>query len=197
MDSRVIVAGAAGWLCLGALLLALFPALAAAGDSFRVEYFTIRGATAGDLRADLKRLGPVGETGVRGDAYTEYRIAWKFSMNFNDGSCRARDAAVDLDVKMLLPRWEPPPEVTPELVQTWDRFSAVLREHEDGHHRIAVAAAKEVRRKLGKRTRATSCEALKRKLDDTVNSVLREYRKKQAAFDADTDFGRKQTTGIL
>ena len=183
--------------CLAVLLITLVPALAAGKDSFRIEYFAIRGATAQELRADLKRVGPVGETGIRGDAYTEYRIAWKFSMNFKDGSCRARDADVDLDVTMLLPRWEQPPEVPPELVQTWNRFSAVLREHEDGHHHIAVAAAKEVRRRLGKRTRAASCEALKVKLDDTVKTVLGEYRKKQADFDADTDFGRKQTTGIL
>ena len=198
LGSRAIAARArTRQLRLGVLLLALFPVLAVAKDSFRIEYFTIRGSTASDLRADLKRLGPVGETGIRGDAYTEYRIAWKFSMNFKDGSCRARDAGVDLDVRMLLPRWEQSPEVPSELVQTWDRFSAVLREHEDGHHRIAVAAAKEVRRKLGKRTRAASCEALKVKLDDTVNTVLREYRKKQADFDADTDFGRKQTSGML
>lgn len=182
---------------LGAALLATFPALAAGKDSFRIEYFTVRGATPRELRTDLNRLGPVGETGIRGDAYTEYRIAWKFSMNLKDGTCRALDANVDLEVTMRLPRWERPDGVPADLGQTWDHFSAVLREHEDGHHRIAVAAAQEVRRKLGKRSSASSCEALKKKLDGTVDKVLREYRSKQAGFDADTDFGRKQTAGIL
>jgi len=181
----------------GAVLLALIPALAAGQDSFRIEYFTIQGATARELRADLKRLGPVGETGIRGDAYTEYRIAWQFSMTLKDGSCRAHDVNVDLDVTMLLPRWKKPAGAPAALVETWGRFSAVLRDHEDGHHRIAVAAAKEVRRKLGKRIRAASCEALKVRLTDTANAVLREYRDKQADYDEQTDFGRKQTTGIL
>jgi predicted secreted Zn-dependent protease len=127
-------------------LLALIPALAAARDSFRIEYFTIRGSTMTELRDDLKRVGPVGETGMRGDAYTEYRIAWQSSMTFKDGSCRAHDVNVDLDVTMLLPRWEKPASVTAELVHSWEGFSAVLREHEDGHYRLAVEAAQEVRR---------------------------------------------------
>ena len=182
---------------LGAALLAIWPALAAGKDSFRIEYFTIRGATARELRTDLSRLGPVGETGLRGDAYTEYRIAWQFTMTPKDGSCRAHDMNVDLDVKMLLPRWDKPAKVAPELVRTWERFSAVLREHEDGHHRIAVAAAKEVRRRLGQRMRADRCETLEARLTDIANGVLAEYRRRQAGYDDQTDFGRKQTTGLL
>ena len=178
-------------------LLALIPALASAKDSFRIEYFTIRGSTAPELRADLRRLGPVGETGMRGDAYTEYRIAWQSSMTFKDGSCRAHDVNVDLDVTMLLPRWEKPASAAAELVQAWDGFSAVLREHEDGHHRLAVEAAKEVRRELGKRIRAASCDSLKVRLNDIVNAVLSEYRDKQAHYDEKTDYGRKQTSGAL
>lgn len=180
-----------------ALVLALCPAFAAAEDSFRIDYFTIRGATTREMRADLKRLGPVGETGIIGDAYTEYRIAWQFSMAFKSGSCRAEDVNVDLDVTMLLPRWEQPASVSPELIQTWDRFSAVLREHEDGHHRIAIAAAKDVRRALGKRVRAASCDTLKARLNDAANAVLSDYRSKQADYDARTDFGRNQTGGLL
>jgi predicted secreted Zn-dependent protease len=174
----------------------LWPALAAA-DSFRVENFAIHGATAQDLRADLSRLGPVGDTGIRGDAYTEYRIAWKFSMTLKGRSCRADNAAVELDVTMRLPSWVPPEGVDAQLIATWDRFSEVLREHEDGHHRLAIAAAAEVRRRLRGRVGAASCLALRKKLDDTVNQVLRDYREKQQDYDRDTDYGRAQGTNIL
>jgi predicted secreted Zn-dependent protease len=179
------------------ILVALFPALATGKDSFRIEYFAIHGSTAKELRADLKRLGPVGETGIRGDAYTEYRIAWQFSMTLKDGWCRAHDVNVDLDVTMLLPRWAKPDTASPTLVQTWNDFSVVLREHEDGHHRLAVEAANEVRRRLGKRIRAASCETLKARLTDIANATLLEYREKQADYDERTDYGRKQSTGIL
>jgi predicted secreted Zn-dependent protease len=171
--------------------------MAGAKDTFRIEYFTIRGSTATELRADLKRLGPVGETGMRGDAYTQYRIAWQSSMTLKDGSCRAHDVNVDLDVTMMLPRWEKPATATAKLVKSWDGFSAVLRDHEDGHHRLAMEAANEVRRKLGKHIRAASCDALKIRLNDIANAVLREYRDKQEDYDERTDHGRKQTAGAL
>lgn len=180
-----------------AVLATLFASLANARDSFRIEYFTIHGSTAKSLRADLSRLGPVGETGIRGDAYTEYRIAWQASMTFKEGSCRAHDVNVDLDVTMRLPRWEKPADASPDLVRSWEAFSAVLRDHEDGHHRLAIAAAKEVRRRLGKRLQASSCEILKVRLNDIANAALLEYRNKQQDYDEQTDHGRKQTTGIL
>jgi predicted secreted Zn-dependent protease len=179
------------------LALVGLPILAHGKDSFRIEYFAIRGTTAQQLRADLSRLGPVGETGIRGDGYTEYRIAWKFTMTLNDGVCRASDANVDLDVIMRLPRWNPPAGVPKRLVDTWERFSQVLREHEDEHHRLAIAAAREVQRELRARKRAPTCEALKIRLNATANKVLARYREKQLAYDLDTDYGRAQGTGLL
>jgi predicted secreted Zn-dependent protease len=166
-------------------------------DSFRVESFDIHGNTARQLRDDLTRRGPVGETGIPGDAYTEYRIAWKFSMRMNDGVCRVDNVVVDLDVTMQLPRWVPPAGTSPQLVDTWKRFSRDLRAHEDGHYRLAMAAAEEVRRKLQARIRAPSCDRLKAKLNDRANDVLREYRERQHRYDLDTDYGRARGTPLL
>ena len=172
-----------------ACLLAL-PAVAAARDSFRIEYFDLRGSTARELRADLSRVGPVGETGVRGDGYTQYDIAWRFSMELKDGACSAQDVEVDLAVTMRLPRWSPPAGVPSELRQTWERFSGDLRKHEDGHHKIARSAARAVKRKLKRRIEAASCEALKAKMNTAATDVLREYRAKQHEYDLETDYGR-------
>jgi predicted secreted Zn-dependent protease len=172
-----------------ACLLAM-PAAATAKDSFRIEYFELQGTTARELRADLSRLGPVGETGIRGDGYTEYNIAWRFSMELKDGVCSPQEVEVDLAVTMKLPRWYPPAGVTSELRQTWDRFSDDLREHEDGHHKIARSAARAVKRKLKRRIDAPSCEALKVKMNTAATDVLREYRAKQQEYDLETDYGR-------
>ena len=92
---------------------------------------------------------------------------------------------------------EPPPARAPELVEAWDKVSIALREHEDGHHRIAIAAAQEVRRQLGKRIRESSCETLRARLNDIANTVMREYKKKQADYDEETDYGRNQGTRII
>ena len=182
----------------GALLaLVSLSAAQAHADSFRVQTFDIHGRTARELRADLSRLGPVGETGIRGDAYTEYRIAWKFSMRMKEGVCRADIVTVDLDVTMQLPRWDPPAGVSSELIDTWNRFSKSLREHEDGHHRLAIAAADEVRRRLRARARTHDCGELRARLDERANRVLHEYRERQYQYDLDTDYGRARGTPLL
>ena len=72
-----------------------------------------------------------------------------------------------------------------------------MREHEEGHHRLAIAAAEEVRGKLRGRAKASTCQQLRAKLDDTVNEVLREYREKLQDYDRATDYGRAQGTGVL
>lgn len=180
-----------------AVLLCALSALASARDSFRVEYFDIHGATARELRADLSRKGPMGETGIRGDGYTEYRIGWKFSMTANDGVCRANAVVVNLDVTMRLPRWPGAADAPHSLRETWQQFSKHLREHEDGHHRLAELAARDVRRALKKRHSAASCEALEARLNTAANKVLRAYRDRQADFDRDTDFGRSGSPGLL
>jgi predicted secreted Zn-dependent protease len=179
------------------LMLFALVGLAQARDTFRVEYFDIRGSTARELREHLSRVGPVGETGIRGDGYTEYRIAWRYGMTAKDGRCRAHDIEVDLDVRMMLPRWNPPAGASAPLLATWSRFSEVLREHEDGHHRIAKSAAQEVRRKLGRIGKARDCRSLEANMTAAANKVLSQYRKKQAEFDRETDYGRAQGARLL
>jgi predicted secreted Zn-dependent protease len=98
---------------------------------------------------------------------------------------------------MLLPRWNPPAGTNPELLRTWKRFSDVLREHEDGHHRIAKSAAQEVRRKLTRSGKARDCRALEANMTAAANRVLSEYREKQAEFDRKTDYGRAQGARLL
>jgi predicted secreted Zn-dependent protease len=173
------------------------PAAAASKDSFRIEYFELHGSSAPELRADLSRRGPVGETGVRGDGYTEYRIAWRFAITIKDDVCSAQDVAVDMEVTMQLPRWTPPAGVPSDLLETWDRFSHDLRKHEDGHHKIARSAARAVKRKLKGNINAGSCEALKIAMNKAATDVLREYRGKQQEYDLKTDYGRAQGTRLL
>jgi predicted secreted Zn-dependent protease len=170
----------------------------ATDDAFAIEYYRIQGATARELREQINRLGPVSEAGVRGDAYTEYRVSWTFSLRMNDRHhCAADNVQVDLRVRMFLPQWDQPPDASAELIRTWDQFSTVLREHEDGHYRLAIDASWKVREALRSRTHAAGCDALKARLNDMANDVLARYRRKQADYDQRTDFGRAQGTRLL
>jgi len=177
------------------LAAASLPVLAA--DTLDIEYFDVHGSTARELRADLSRLGPVADNGVRGDAYTRWRINWKFDLTERGPDCIAGNFDVGLTVTMILPRWMPPPGVPADLVALWDQYSTALRFHEDGHHRIALAAAQEVTRRLKAESRARGCKTVENKLKSTVDAVLIEYKGRQADYDRETDFGRARGTSVL
>ena len=180
-----------------ATLLAVVTLRAFAADTLDLEYFDVHGSTARELRAELNRLGPVADNGVRGDAYTRWRINWKFDLTERGPDCIASHFVVDLSVTMILPRWLPPAGVPADLVALWDQYSTALRFHEDGHHRIALSAAQEVMRRLEAESRGKSCKALENRLKSTVDAVLVEYQGRQAAYDLETDFGRARGTNIL
>jgi len=183
--------------CLLFALLAPVSLAARAEEAFRVDYFDVGGSSAKELRVELSRIGPVADTGVRGDAYTRWHISWKFDLTERGKACIAGNFAVDLTVTMLLPRWTPPAGVTADLIALWDRYSTALRYHEDGHHQIARAAADEVMRRLRASARGEGCKPLENKLKTLVDEVLVEYRVKQSDYDRETDSGRAQGTSIL
>ena len=180
-----------------ASLLALVSLAAFGKDTLNLEYFDVNGSTAQELRAELGRIGPVADNGVRGDAYTRWRINWQFDLTERGPHCIASNFTVDLTVTMILPRWTPPPGTSSELVALWDQYSTALRFHEDGHHRIAVAAAQEVLQRLRAAASDKGCKALENKLKSTADAVLDEYRARQADYDRETDSGRAQGTRVL
>ena len=169
----------------------------AAAGGLKIDYFTIKGATARELRNELNRLGPIGETGIRGDGYTRWHIAWKYDFAPRGDTCVADNIRVTLEVNMILPRWEPPPGVSSTLVGLWDRYLAALRFHEDGHYRVAISAADEVRKTLAQYRAGGDCPALEKRLNSRANDILNRVRREQADYDRETDFGRNQGTSIL
>jgi predicted secreted Zn-dependent protease len=172
------------------LFMASAPAFADRND-FVIEYFTVTGQTSLELRAGIEAKGPVGENGRHSDGYTRWSMSWTFGKTPDDTGCIADQVSVDLDIHMILPRWDTPPGADPRLIARWNRYLAALRTHEDGHRYRAESAAGELRRALV-RERATDCATLETRLDSMANALLAELRKRQAAYDQDTNFGKSQ-----
>jgi predicted secreted Zn-dependent protease len=175
--------------------LSWMPLAAAAGPS--VEYYTIQGSTARELRAEMNRLGPTSEAGVRNDGYTHWDIQWRYDYDRTAGGCTAGNFRVTLEVRITMPRWNPPAGAPRELIARWQRFEQALRVHEDGHYDLAVAAADEVRRVLQANRDGLECRRLEEGLNAAGAAVLAELKLRQARYDRDTDSGRKQGVGIL
>jgi predicted secreted Zn-dependent protease len=175
-------------LCLGVL----FARTIAAADRFDIEYYRVRGGTVDVLRRELDARGPIGDSGRRGDGLTRWHIAWRYGLDSNAGRCTASRIVVDLEIRMILPRWDRPVGADPNLVARWNRYLAALRTHEDGHRYRAEAAAREVRQRLAAEPGMRDCDRLRKHMDSKANALLNELRGKQADYDRDTDYGKTQ-----
>jgi len=158
-----------------------------------VEYQDIRGSTQQALVSALDRLSQADPSGDRFYANTHWELRWNFRVGAEPGErCRLTSATTDLTIRMSLPRWKAPRKAPRELVQRWNRFATALRNHEDGHRDIAIAAAHEISDKAYGAPAASGCAALKRTLGHIANATLDEYREKEHRYDTDTQHGRTQ-----
>jgi predicted secreted Zn-dependent protease len=174
------------------LLLAASTAMAAEKNEFRLDYFIVHGTTIEQLRAEANSKGPVGSSGRRGEANTRSSIAWRFQIQQRAAVCTVHDIEVDLSIRMILPKWERPWDVDPELLAHWNRYLAALRIHEDGHRHRAEAAARELRATLVAAAGPGSCVDLKNRLDSKAKELIAALGRRQADYDRETGNGKTQ-----
>jgi predicted secreted Zn-dependent protease len=174
------------------LFLAAPSAIAAEKNEFKIDYFIVRGTTIEQLRVEANSRGPVGSSGRRGEANTRSNIAWRFQIRQRAAVCTVHDIEVDLTIRMILPKWEHPLDVDPDLLAHWNRYLTALRIHEDGHRNRAEGGAREVREALVDASGPGSCVDLKNRLDSKVKTQLAELGKRQADYDRETGNGKTQ-----
>ncbi len=173
-------------------VLATLPATAADRNDFEVRYYTVTGSSVQELRNELNTKGPIGESGEVSEGNTRSRIEWRFDFDKTGGTCTVKEAFVDMTTVMILPRWQRPPGVDPELVSHWNRYITALRLHEDGHRYLAEAAVREIRRVLAKKSNGPDCTTLRKQMNSKAHALIEEVERKQVEYDRETGKGRKQ-----
>ncbi len=111
-------------------VLSLLPAGKSFADpsiTVKTKYYEIRGLTARQLKAQMRRRGPKGFW-----AYTRWYVRWT-------GNCR-----VSAEINYTFPRWTNRKQATGWLRQRWDRMTRNLWRHEKGHGRHGINAAHEI-----------------------------------------------------
>jgi predicted secreted Zn-dependent protease len=157
-----------------------------------IEYLDVTGNSKRELIEALDRLSVPDDTGKRFYGHTHWELRWNYNVASEGAECRVTAVTATLDMTMSLPRWDPPRNADPALVRTWNAFVAGLREHEEGHRDIALAAAQEITRRIEAIPPAANCAKLKRTVGIRANSLLDEYREKGRRYDKATDHGRAQ-----
>lgn len=174
------------------LLAVLSWSEARASGPLEIVFYDVHGTDQRELRESMDSHGPVGVDGERHHGYTRWHVGWAFELVSSPSWCRVRSVETTLKVTMTLPRWNRPDEVPEDLEREWRRYSDALREHEEGHHEIAMSAADEVRRQLTGVSSTSGCQVLAEDLDRRAKAVIETFNARELEYDAATDHGSTQ-----
>jgi predicted secreted Zn-dependent protease len=100
------------------------PILRAAPSDVRIEYYDVQGADHAALMNALNsRAG--------GHAQSSWKLSYQYLPLRERGTCGVRSLTTKLELAMTLPRWSPPAEAPPDLVERWARYVNALMSYED------------------------------------------------------------------
>lgn len=176
-----------------ALLLLWLPYLATAQNSLRwtTNYYAVTGAALPEIRQSIRQSRPWKER-FDLDGMTDWRVTWQFSVAPTSSGCRCGSFSTQTTIATTLPRWIAPTNA-PESVKTiWQNYAAALGQHESGHAAVALAAATEMRKRVGQAGEGSSCDGLKQRINELSQQVVEEYRKRDKEYDERTRHGATQ-----
>lgn len=170
------------------------PAAAAPLTGLSVEredrYYDIYGSSVAELREQIRRLGPGGGD----DALTVWDLEWTFGDSRTMDGCALRDVRVTLTLTTTLPRWTPPQDAAPAVVQAWRDYLQHVRLHEGGHRQIAERNARDLLAALTGMHGPGGCDALRTQASRTAEQIVADGRARNRAYDVETKHG--QTQGV-
>lgn len=160
------------------------------------SYFSISGRTGADLERELARRGPeLTETGVRHPGAT--RITLGGSVRYEDTGrrCRVKDAKVELETRLTLPRWKNRKGADRTTALVWDTLSSDIKRHEERHAEIARQWARTLERELEALRPQSGCDKMKVKVDAKTQAIIAKHAADQDRFDRveAASFGRRMS----
>lgn len=162
----------------------------------KYNLYEIDGASADELRAQMKRNGTTWNDGKVYAALTTWDIRYNYDIKSSNGRYYLDAIKTDVDIVFHLPRLVPQ-KASAQLTASWNDYLTHLKAHEYGHRDIAVAVGQEIYQGLASLGAASS----RKELDDTANKIVREkfqhLKQAQVDYDLETRHGKKQGAVLL
>jgi len=155
-----------------------------------VRYYDVDGRSVQDILAAMHRDGPQWQ-GRRFFGLTNTTLQYGYRHAYDGERCAPFQQAVLVEVVVMLPRWRTPRNTPYDLERDWRAFDRALRQHEDGHRRLAEDEGATLDLELG-RLRAPNCAALDTAAATLADAVRAHYGAEHASYDRHTEHGRSQ-----
>lgn len=163
---------------------------------YRTDYYDIRGATAQELRDQMKKLGVRHTDGKMYVANTRCPIKWDFHYSKTRNGCRIDSVTVTVYVTYLYPRWVNLLDGSNELRVKWSRFITALETHEEGHRDRAVDAATRIESAIANLAPRMNCQDLAVAANALGKRIAEELKREQVQYDVETKHGITQGTSF-
>jgi predicted secreted Zn-dependent protease len=151
------------------------------------NYYVVTGASVREIRRSMTEARPWRNRETV-DAATTWRVEWKFAMNSSGVVCHMTDVSTVTTIATTLPRYVPPTNAAPELVERWVKYFGALARHETVHAEMAKATGVEIQNTLRAES-AADCALLRRQADAVGNSILSRRRREERELDLRTQHG--------
>ncbi|HLT48502.1 MAG TPA: DUF922 domain-containing protein [Rubricoccaceae bacterium] len=158
--------------------------------TLEVVYYDVQGRSEQDLLQAMLRQGPSWE-GHRYFGLTQSEVRYTYWKQESVTGCVLSNIAVYLKITVTLPRWQPTPGTPYAMERNWRQFERALRNHEDGHRRLAEEEAEMIRRMLTG-LRAPSCAGVDALAEQQAAQIQQSYGGLNRAYDERTEHGRSQ-----
>ena len=156
----------------------------------RTIFYAVRGATVGELRAAMHRIGPIDDGGHR-SAFTWGMFAWHFPYARGDDGCRTGPVSVEVEVTQTYPEWIGRAGAAAAVEHEWTRWLAALTEHENGHRQILVTTAQQIAAALSALPPQPTCDETSVIANRVGAELLGKMRAQHADYDQKTEHGIK------
>lgn len=168
------------------LCLAMLPANAGAEMISRksYSYFSIGGKTAAELDTALTRNGPfMKETGTHHPGATKMKFTAAVTYESTADRCWIKSARINVETRIILPRWKYRKQATRSLGVIWDTLSRDIKRHEERHAEIARQYGRKVDAALMQLPARSTCNQLRADVDKASERILKAHYADQARFD--------------
>ena len=186
------MAGTVGWLILpGIVAGALVGASAELKPEISTEFYAVTGRSAGRILDEMLRLGPM-KDGRRFFATTDWDLAWSYDFSHQKDGWHLKNFTTKVTITSILPKWTGTTDSSLTLSNQWIGFYAALKNHEQGHRDIAMAAASEMEKAARGMPAFASRNDLRNTCEKKCGDILENFRARESDYDKQTDHGAKQ-----
>jgi len=175
------------------LLLAGSPIAALAQDvlQMRTNYYAVTGTSLAELRRSLDQSRPRRGTGPH-DGLTVWDINWKIGTHQRGGQSRVSSFATQTKITLTLPQWTAPTNTAPDVLKAWQKYSAALQAHEQGHVQLVRVTLTELHAQVRTVSAGSDAQALRQQVEDLARSIVSAGDARHENYDRLTRHGETQ-----